>query len=290
MGFRRRGKKINTKPPARRRGGRVRSAQMGLSASSAVKLNRLKRIQPTPKPIKIVNVPVRAKVSTNTANRPITPPPIVIPPPPRVNPPRVTPPVPPAPPIFPPVISTGITINSGPRNRVVKPAPRPSFRPPTPITPIRSGFDEESYLQTMRDRGGQMALANPIIFPETKPFPNIPTRPIRIGAPGGGYGTINLGRTQAGPTLAGELGGGRFTNDDFIEPRERVDRELIVPRGDSAELIPRPPKPKGPPPIKPPVPPAKPVIVNGDFVLNVQSNPVGADIFIDNSKVLSEKS
>ncbi len=285
MGFRRRGKKINTRPPARRRGGRVRGAQMGLSASSAVKLNRLKRIQPTPKPIKIVNVPVRAKVSTRTANRPITPPPIVIPPPPRVNPPRVTPPLPPAPPIFPPVISTGITINSGPRNKVVKPAPRPIFTPPTPITPIKSGFDEESYLQTMRDRGAQMALANPIIFPETKPFPNIPTRPIRIGAPGGGYGTINLGRTQAGPTLAGELGGGRFTNDDVIEPRERVDRELIVPRGDSAELIPRPPKPKGPPPIKPPVPPAKPVIVNGDFVLNVQSNPVGADIFIDKRKV-----
>ena len=69
MGFRRRGKKINTKPPARRRGGRVRSAQMGLSASSAVKLNRLKRIQPTPKPIKIVNVPVSYTHLTLPTNR-----------------------------------------------------------------------------------------------------------------------------------------------------------------------------------------------------------------------------
>lgn len=275
---------------------------LNLGAGAAGQLERLKQIQPKPAPVKIVRVPTAAIVSSPPSRRVAIPPAPPVLPPPRVNPP---------PrskfkgdnfePLVRPQIVTQAQINPKQRERNMALQPRSEFVPPR--NPIVKSFSPNIIPRAL------FSTPSPTVVPPR----NIPTRPIAIGGPS--YLVRGLPSDKAftdevvANTSGGSLNEGlqpmavlmdeydakanEIRNNPFATQNTgQLEQEVINQIGN---------KPKVPirndfpilikPPIKilpkpDPIPPRpKPTIPNDDFNLSVNSDPTGADIFLDGAKV-----
>ena len=266
---------------------------LNLGAGAAGQLERLKQIQPKPAPIKIVRVPTAAIVSSPPSRRVAIPPAPPVLPPPRVNPP---------PrskfkgdnfePLVRPQIVTQAQINPKQRERNMALQPRSEFVPPR--NPIVKSFSPNIIPRPFAFN------TNPMVVPPR----NIPTKPIAIGGPS--YLVRGLPSDKAftdevvANTSGGSLNEGlqpmavlmdeydakanEIRNNPFATQNTgQLEQEVINQIGEKPILT-KPPIKTLPKPD--PIPPRpKPIIPNDDFNLSVNSDPTGADIFLDGVKV-----
>jgi hypothetical protein len=266
---------------------------LNLGAGAAGQLERLKQIQPKPAPIKIVRVPTAAIVSSPPSRRVAIPPAPPVLPPPRVNPP---------PrskfkgdnfePLVRPQIVTQAQINPKQRERNMALQPRSEFVPPR--NPIVKSFSPNIIPRPFAFN------TNPMVVPPR----NIPTKPIAIGGPS--YLVRGLPSDKAftdevvANTSGGSLNEGlqpmavlmdeydakanEIRNNPFATQNTgQLEQEVINQIGEKPILT-KPPIKTLPKPD--PIPPRpKPIIPNDDFNLSVNSDPTGADIFLDGAKV-----